>query len=224
MIGRLGTALADTVRLVKKAQYTPPQSTVRCQARRAGVPVMRTREHAAPGCAVRQDGGVHEHLVGRRRLEDAPAPQTRRIWPANLARQAPWPEAGRTYHLGAAPGSPWRSAEACSARCWPKLGWLAGAGNRVGTAARRRLLEFARMGEHEVTAARPLRGVAAPAWLGWGPGRGGGPVSGTVRVMRQVGRDARVRRHTGPANSPVPVGRARYSALPCEQTWRGSST
>ena len=30
---------------------------------------------------------------------------------ANLARQAPWPEAGRTYHLGhlgAAPGSPWR--------------------------------------------------------------------------------------------------------------------
>ena len=88
--------------------HTPPQSTVRCQARRAGVPVMRPREHAAPGCAVRQDGRVHEHLVGRRRLEDAPAPQTRRIWPANLARQAPWPEAGRTYHLGAAPGSPWR--------------------------------------------------------------------------------------------------------------------
>lgn len=69
---------------VRPPDNTPIRSTVRCQAGRAGVPLMRPREHAAPGCAVRQDGGVHEHLVGRRRLEDAPALQIRRIWPANL--------------------------------------------------------------------------------------------------------------------------------------------
>ena len=70
------------------------QSTVRGQPSRGGVALMRARQHTAPRCAVRQYGRVDEHLVGRLRLEDAPVPKTRSVWPASLTPPGQLAEAG----------------------------------------------------------------------------------------------------------------------------------
>ena len=138
-------------------------STVRGQPSRGGVALMRARQHTAPRCAVRQYGRVDEHLVGRLRVEDAPVSETKAC---KASQPHPARPLGRGWLRLAAPrcrcpGHPLALPKPARRHSGPTWAGLA-----FDREARWRRLELARMGEHDVIAARPLRDVVVPGWLG----------------------------------------------------------